>query len=97
MEFNLLTMNGKVGPAISPLLAGWANRVRIRFVNLGRTQHNAHDGHQFVVHGHRGRPGARVAVASHEHGAVGVSQARNVEFEATQWGTGCSTATCRTT
>jgi len=35
MEFNWLTMNGRVGPATTPLIVKQGERVRIRLVNLG--------------------------------------------------------------
>ncbi|HSM79546.1 MAG TPA: multicopper oxidase domain-containing protein, partial [Bryobacteraceae bacterium] len=35
MEFNWLTMNGKAGPATTPMIARLGDRVRIRLVNLG--------------------------------------------------------------
>jgi FtsP/CotA-like multicopper oxidase with cupredoxin domain len=87
MEFNLLTMNGKVGPAISPLLVKLGERVRIRFVNLGMDHHPMHlHGNQFVV---TGTEGGRVQESLwHPMNTVivGVAQARNVEFDANRVG-----------
>jgi FtsP/CotA-like multicopper oxidase with cupredoxin domain len=35
MEFNWLLINGKAGPAITPLIVRLGDRVRIRTINLG--------------------------------------------------------------
>jgi FtsP/CotA-like multicopper oxidase with cupredoxin domain len=87
MEFNWLTMNGKAGPAISPLLVRLGERVRIRFVNLGMDHHPMHlHGNTFVV---TGTEAGRVpATQWHPSNTVlvGVAQARNVEFDATRAG-----------
>jgi FtsP/CotA-like multicopper oxidase with cupredoxin domain len=45
-EFNILTMNSKVYPATHPLVARLGERVRIRFGNLGATDH-----HPIHLHG----------------------------------------------
>jgi manganese oxidase len=83
MEFNWLTMNGKTGPDITPLLCKPGERVRIRFVNMGMDHHPMHmHGHQWVT---TGTEGGRIPVAAWTHGnteLVGVAQARVVEFEA---------------
>jgi len=83
MEFNWLTMNGKAGPAISPLIVKLGERVRIRFVNLGMDHHPMHlHGNQFYV---TGTEGGRIPESQWHPGnnvLVGVGQARNVEFEA---------------
>ncbi len=39
MEFNWLPINGKVGPATTPLIVRLGDRVRIRMVNLGMDHH----------------------------------------------------------
>ncbi|MEE8201477.1 MAG: multicopper oxidase domain-containing protein, partial [Candidatus Acidoferrales bacterium] len=39
MEFNWLTMNGRAGPATTPLIVKQGERVRIRLVNLGMDHH----------------------------------------------------------
>jgi manganese oxidase len=46
-DFNVLTMNGKVFPAIEPLVAKLGDRVRIRFGNLSAMDH-----HPIHLHGH---------------------------------------------
>jgi FtsP/CotA-like multicopper oxidase with cupredoxin domain len=83
MEFNWLTMNGKTGPDITPLLCKPGERVRIRFVNLGMDHHPMHmHGHQWVT---TGTEGGRIPEAAWTPGnteLVGVAQARVVEFEA---------------
>ena len=87
MEFNWLTMNGKAGPAISPLLVKLGERVRIRFVNLGMDHHPMHlHGNTFVV---TGTEGGRIPETQWHPGntvLVGVAQSRNVEFDATRAG-----------
>ncbi|MEZ5396748.1 MAG: hypothetical protein R2724_28715 [Bryobacterales bacterium] len=42
MEFNWLTMNGKAGPDITPVLCKPGERVRLRFVNMGMDHHPMH-------------------------------------------------------
>jgi FtsP/CotA-like multicopper oxidase with cupredoxin domain len=87
MEFNWLTMNGKAGPAISPLIVKLGERVRIRFVNIGMDHHPMHlHGNTFVV---TGTEGGRIPETQWFPGntvLVGVAQARNVEFEAARPG-----------
>lgn len=83
MEFNWLTMNGKTGPDITPLLCKPGERVRIRFVNMGMDHHPMHmHGHQWVA---TGTEGGRIPEAAWTPGnteLVGVAQARVLEFEA---------------
>jgi hypothetical protein len=83
MEFNWLTMNGKAGPAIAPLIVKQGERVRIRFVNLGMDHHPMHlHGNQFAI---TGTEGGRIPEAlwyPNNTVLVGVAQSRNVEFEA---------------
>jgi len=83
MEFNWLTLNGKAGPATTPVIVKQGERVRLRFVNLGMDHHPMHmHGHQFYV---TGTEGGRVPEAARHPGntvIVGVAQARDVEFEA---------------
>ena len=83
MEFNWLTMNGKVGPAITPMLVKPGERVRIRLVNLGMDHHPIHlHGHQFVVTGSEGGRQPESTWAPGNTVLVGVAQARDVEFVA---------------
>ena len=83
MEFNWLVLNGKAGPATTPLIVRLGDRVRIRFVNLGMDHHPMHmHGHTFYV---TGTEGGRIPEAAWWPGntvLVGVAQARNVEFVA---------------
>jgi manganese oxidase len=83
MEFNWLTINGKVGPAVTPLIVRLGDRVRIRMINLGMDHHPIHlHGHTFVV---TGTEGGRIPETAWYPGntvLVGVAQARNVEFVA---------------
>ncbi len=83
MEFNWLTMNGKAGPATTPVIVKQGERVRIRIVNLGMDHHPMHlHGHQFYV---TGTEGGRAPESTWYPGntvLVGVAQARDVEFDA---------------
>jgi FtsP/CotA-like multicopper oxidase with cupredoxin domain len=83
MEFNWLTMNGKAGPATTPVLCKLGERVRLRFVNLGMDHHPMHlHGHTWVV---TGTEGGRVPEAAWTPGnteIVGVAQARTLELVA---------------
>ena len=81
MEFNWLTMNGKAGPAITPMLCKLGERVRIRLVNLGMDHHPIHlHGHQFYVTGTEGGRIRTTAVIPENTVLVGVAQARDIEF-----------------
>jgi FtsP/CotA-like multicopper oxidase with cupredoxin domain len=83
MEFNWLTINGKAGPAITPMLVKRGERVRIRLVNLGMDHHPIHlHGHQFYVTGTEGGRIRTTAVEPANTVLVGVAQARDVEFVA---------------
>ncbi len=83
MEFNWLLLNGKAGPATTPLIVRVGDRVRIRFVNLGMDHHPLHlHGHTFFV---TGTEGGRIPESAWWPGntvLVGVAQARDVEFVA---------------
>lgn len=83
MEFNWLVLNGKAGPATTPLIVRLGDRVRIRFVNLGMDHHPMHlHGHTFYT---TGTEGGRIPEAGWWPGntvLVGVAQARDVEFVA---------------
>ena len=83
MEFNWLVLNGKAGPANTPLIVRLGDRVRIRFINLGMDHHPMHmHGHTFYV---TGTEGGRIPEAAWWPGntvLVGVAQARNIEFVA---------------
>jgi FtsP/CotA-like multicopper oxidase with cupredoxin domain len=81
MEFNWLTMNGKAGPATTPLIVKLGERVRIRLVNLGMDHHPMHlHGHQFYVTGTEGGRIRTTAVMPENTVLVGVAQARDIEF-----------------
>jgi hypothetical protein len=83
MEFNWLTMNGKAGPATTPILCKVGERVRIRLVNLGMDHHPMHlHGHQFYVTGTEGGRIRTTAVTPENTVLVGVAQARDIEFVA---------------
>ena len=83
MEFNWLTLNGKAGPATTPMLCKVGERVRIRLVNLGMDHHPIHiHGHQFYVTGTEGGRIRTTAVEPSNTVLVGVAQARDVEFVA---------------
>jgi len=83
MEFNWLTMNGKAGPATTPVLARQGERIRLRFVNLGMDHHPMHlHGNTFFVTGTEGGRVPEAAWTPQNTVLVGVAQARDVEFEA---------------
>jgi FtsP/CotA-like multicopper oxidase with cupredoxin domain len=83
MEFNWLTMNGKAGPATTPLIVRLGERVRIRLVNLGMDHHPIHlHGHQWVITGTEGGRIPETAWYPNNTVLVGVAQARDVEFVA---------------
>jgi hypothetical protein len=81
MEFNWLVLNGKAGPATTPLIVRVGDRVRIRMINLGMDHHPIHlHGHTFNV---TGTEGGRIPESAWFPGntvLVGVAQARDVEF-----------------
>jgi FtsP/CotA-like multicopper oxidase with cupredoxin domain len=83
MEYNWLLINGKAGPATTPLIIRQGDRVRIRFVNLGMDHHPMHlHGNTFQV---TGTEGGRIPETAWWPGntvLVGVAQARDVEFVA---------------
>ncbi|HEX7363409.1 MAG TPA: copper oxidase [Bryobacteraceae bacterium] len=83
MEFNWLTMNGKSGPAITPMIVRLGDRVRIRMINLGMDHHPMHlHGHTFRVTGTEGGRIPQTAWMPGNTELVGVAQARDVEFVA---------------
>jgi hypothetical protein len=87
MEFNWLTLNGKSGPANTPLIVRMGDRVRLRFINLGMDHHPIHmHGHQFVITGTEGGRQPRAGWGPNNTVLVGVAQSRNVEFVATNPG-----------
>ena len=84
MEFNWLTINGRAGPATTPLIVQQGDRVRIRLVNLGMDHHPIHlHGHQFAITGTEGGRAPESTWYPTNTVLVGVAQAKDVEFEAT--------------
>lgn len=83
MEFNWLTINGKSGPAVEPLIVRLGDRVRIRMINLGMDHHPMHmHGHTFWVTGTEGGRIPQTAWIPANTVLVGVAQARDIEFVA---------------
>ncbi len=83
MEFNWLTMNGKAGPATTPMLVKLGERVRIRLVNLGMDHHPIHlHGNTFYTTGTEGGRVPKAAWTPANTTLVGVAQARDIEFDA---------------
>jgi hypothetical protein len=81
MEFNWLVLNGKAGPAVTPMVVRLGDRVRIRMVNLGMDHHPMHlHGHTFYVTGTEGGRIPETAWVPGNTVLVGVAQARDVEF-----------------
>jgi manganese oxidase len=87
MEYNWLLLNGKAGPASTPLIVRQGDRVRIRFVNLGMDHHPMHiHGYTFQV---TGTEGGRIPQSAWWPGTtvlVGVAQARDIEITADRIG-----------
>jgi FtsP/CotA-like multicopper oxidase with cupredoxin domain len=87
MEYNWLLLNGKAGPASTPLVVRQGERVRVRFVNLGMDHHPMHiHGYTFQV---TGTEGGRIPQTAWWPGTtvlVGVAQARDIEFTADRVG-----------
>src|SRR5579859_4242783 len=83
MEFNWLTLNGKCGPATTPLIVRLNDRVRLRFINLGMDHHPIHlHGHTFVVTGTEAGRQPESVWGPANTVLVGVAQARDIEFVA---------------
>ncbi len=83
MEYNWLVLNGKSGPAPTPLVVRLGSRVRIRFVNLGMDHHPMHlHGHTFYITGTEGGRIPETAWWPGNTALVGVAQARDIEFVA---------------
>ena len=83
MEFNWLPLNGKVGPATTPLIIRLGDRVRIRMVNLGMDHHPVHlHGNTFYVTGTEAGRVPEAAWTPANTVLLGVAQARDIEFEA---------------
>jgi manganese oxidase len=83
MEFNWLTLNGKAGPATTPMLVRQGERVRVRIVNLGMDHHPIHlHGNTFYVTGTEGGRVPQAAWTPQNTVLVGVAQARDFEFKA---------------
>src|SRR6202453_3615050 len=87
MEYNWLLLNGKAGPASTPLIVRQGDRVRVRFVNLGMDHHPMHiHGYTFQV---TGTEGGRIPETAWWPGTtvlVGVAQARDIEITADRAG-----------
>jgi FtsP/CotA-like multicopper oxidase with cupredoxin domain len=87
MEFNWLTMNGKAAPATTPIVVKRGERVRMRMVNMGMDHHPMHlHGMQFVVTGTEAGRSDGPFTRRENTVLVGVAQARDVEFVATNPG-----------
>lgn len=83
MEFNWLTINGKAGPATTPMIVRLGERVRIRMVNLGMDHHPMHlHGNTFYVTATEGGRVPEAAWTPQNTVIVGVAQARDFEFDA---------------
>jgi hypothetical protein len=81
MEFNWLTLNGKSGPATTPLIVRLNDRIRLRFINLGMDHHPIHvHGHTFVVTGTEAGRQPQSTWGPGNTVLVGVAQSRDIEF-----------------
>lgn len=83
LDFNMFTMNGKVFPAVSPLVVKTGDRVRIRLGNLSMNQHPIHlHGYSFEV---AATDGGRIPKAGRWPQTtvpVPVGSTRDIEFTA---------------
>jgi manganese oxidase len=83
MEFNWLALNGKAGPATTPMIVRVGERVRIRLINLGMDHHPIHlHGNTFYVTGTEGGRQPEATWGPANTVLVGVAQARDIEFTA---------------
>jgi manganese oxidase len=83
MEFNWLTMNGKAGPASTPLIVRLGDRVRIRWMNLGMDHHPIHlHGHTFYITGSEAGRQPEARWGPKNTVLVGVAEAVDIEFVA---------------
>ncbi len=83
MEYNWLLINGKAGPAATPLIVRQGDRVRLRLINLGMDHHPIHvHGHTFYTTGTEGGRIPETAWWPGNTALVGVGQSRDVEFVA---------------
>jgi len=83
MEFNWLVINGKSGPACTPLIVRLGDRVRIRLINLGMDHHPIHvHGYTFYVTGTEAGRAPESTWKPENTVLVGVAQARDIEFVA---------------
>ncbi len=83
MEFNWLTINGKAGPATTPIIARVGERIRLRLVNLSMDHHPIHlHGNTFHTVGTEAGRIPRQAWVPGNTVLVGAAQARDVEFDA---------------
>lgn len=82
-DFDLWSFNGKVFPAIEPLVARSGERVRIRLGNLSMWNHPIHlHGVQYVVTGSDGGRWPEALWRPETTEIVAVGQTRDIEFEA---------------
>jgi FtsP/CotA-like multicopper oxidase with cupredoxin domain len=87
LDFNIWSWNSRVFPGISPLVARWGDRVRVRFGNLTMTNHPIHvHGIEFEVTGTDGGPVPRSARWPEVTTDVAVGQMRQIEFIADEPG-----------
>jgi FtsP/CotA-like multicopper oxidase with cupredoxin domain len=81
VDFDLWTFNGKVFPAIAPIVARTGERVRIRVGNLSMWNHPIHmHGPHFWVTGGDGGRWPRALWRPEVTEVVGVGQTRDLEF-----------------
>ena len=80
--FNTFTLNGKMAPAIPPLIVHQGERVHLRLINAGATDTIAYGlaGHQLTITNSDGNPLAQPEVA--DGVSLGVGERADVEFVA---------------
>jgi len=93
LDFNVFTMNGRVFPGTTPMLAERNDRVRIRLANLSMNSHPIHiHGHKFYITGTDAGPIPESAWWPENAVNVPVGTTRDIEFIADNpgdWGFHC--------
>ncbi len=82
-DANWATLNGRAGPATTPMVVKLGSRVRIRLVNLSMDHHPMHiHGHQFWIVGTESGRLPESQWSRRNTVIVGVGQAQDIEFVA---------------
>ena len=83
LDFNTFTMNSRVFPGTTPMVAETGDRVRIRLANLSMNSHPIHiHGHKFYITGTDAGPLAESAWWGENSANVPTGTTRDIEFTA---------------